>query len=272
MEMMDTTLVTVQRRGAALDIALNRPDKRNALNHSLLMALDAAFIEAERLATADPAGVRAVILRGEGAAFCAGLDLGGFEEVAGIFGEGWRQNLFGMTALYQQILNRIEACSLPVIGMLHGVCIGFGMELALACDFRIAAHGTRLQLPETRLGIIPDVGGTSRLVRALGQPRAKEYILTGKPFDLADAERWGLLNRLTAPDELAAAVEQLVTDLSAAAPLAVRLGKKVIDGAQDLSRGLTLEAWAQSVLMHTEDFERGAAAAITRQPAQWTGR
>ncbi|MCU0466134.1 MAG: enoyl-CoA hydratase/isomerase family protein [Anaerolineae bacterium] len=266
------SLVTITREGHTVHIALNRADKRNALSHSVLTALDSAFDEAERLATQDPAGVRAVVLRGEGPSFCAGIDLSGFEEVSGVFGEKWRENLFSMTARYQQILNKVEACALPVVGLLHGVCIGFGMELALACDFRIAAEGTRLQLPETRLGIIPDVGGTSRLVRALGQPRAKEYIMTGKPFDLADAERWGMVNRVVAPDQLASAGAQMVAELAQAAPLAVRFAKKVIDGAGDLQRGLTLEGWAQSVLMHSEDFGRGAMAALTKQAPEWSGQ
>ncbi len=266
------SLVTLAQRGQIIDVTLNRPEKRNALSHGVLTELDAAFDEVERLAIADPAGVRVVILRGEGPSFCAGIDLSGFEEVSGAFGEKWRENLFSMTARYQQILNKVEASSLPVIGMLHGVCIGFGLELALACDFRIAAEGTRLQLPETRLGIIPDVGGTSRLVRALGQPRAKEYIMTGKPFDLSDAERWGLVNRVVTSDQLEAACETLAAELTQAAPLAVRFAKKVIDGASDLTRGLTLEAWAQSVLMQSEDFSRGAMAALTKQAPDWTGK
>jgi len=266
------SLVTVARRGQIVDVTLNRPEKRNALSHSVLTALESAFDEVERLATADPAGVRAVILRGEGVSFCAGIDLSGFEEVSGVFGENWRENLFSMTARYQHILNKVEACALPVIGLLHGVCIGFGLELALACDFRLAAEGTRLQLPETRLGIIPDVGGTSRLVRAIGQPRAKEYIMTGKPFDLSDAERWGLVNRVVAPDQLASAGDTLAGELAQAAPLAVRFAKKVIDGTSDLTRGLTLEGWAQSVLMHSEDFSRGAIAALTKQAPDWTGK
>jgi enoyl-CoA hydratase/carnithine racemase len=266
------SLVTVRRNGQAVEVVLNRPDKRNALDHAVLTALDAAFGEVERLATDDPVGVRAVLLRGEGVSFCAGIDLAGFEAVSAAFGAGWRENLFALTAYYQQILNKVEACSVPVVALLHGACLGFGMELALACDVRLAAEGTRLQLPETRLGILPDVGGTSRLVRALGQPRAKEYILTGKPFDLADAERWGLVNRVVPPDGLAAAGAQWVAELAQAAPLAVRFAKKVIDGAQDLQRGLTLEAWAQSVLMHSADFERGAMAALTKQPPEWTGK
>lgn len=266
------SLVTVNQRGHILDVTLNRPEKRNALSHGVLTALDAAFDEVERLATADPAGLRAVILRGEGPSFCAGIDLTGFEEISGVFGEKWRENLFSMTARYQQILNKVETSSLPVIGLLHGVCIGFGLELALACDFRIAAEGTRLQLPESRLGIIPDVGGTSRLVRAIGQPRAKEYIMTGKPFDVADAERWGLVNRVVAADQLQTAGDSLAAELAQAAPLAVRFAKKVIDGTSDLQRGLTLEAWAQSVLMHSEDFSRGAMAALTKQAPDWTGK
>nr|MCU0476008.1 enoyl-CoA hydratase/isomerase family protein [Anaerolineae bacterium] len=94
-----------------------------------MTALDAAFGEVERLATDDPVRVRAVLLRGEGVSFCAGIDLAGFEAVSTAFGAGWRENLFALTAYYQQILNKVEACSVPVVALLHGACLGFGMEL-----------------------------------------------------------------------------------------------------------------------------------------------
>lgn len=264
--------VTLTEHAPVLELTLDRAEKRNAINHALLTDLDAALDAAERYATDAPAVWRAVILRAEGPAFSAGLDLGGFEESAAAFGEHWRDNLFVLTACYQRILGKIEALSLPVIALLHGPVLGFGMELALAADFRIAAVGARLQFPESRIGLVPDVGGTTRLTRLLGPARAKEYILTGKPFDLADAERWGLVNAVVQPEELAQRGQALAGELAAAAPLAVRCGKKVIDGLADSQRGQLLEAWAQAALIRTEDFMRGAQAALTRTEPEWIGR
>ena len=146
------------------------------------------------------------------------------------------------------------------------------MELALAADFRIAAEGTRLLLPETRGGIIPDVGGTTRLTRLIGAARAKEYILTGKPFGLADAERWGLVNAVVPADQLLARGDALTAELALAAPLAVRYGKKVIDGMSDLARGLALESWAQAALMNSEDTLIGMQAGMLKTTPEWKGK
>lgn len=260
-------LVSVQQQGQIVTVTLNRPEKRNAINWPVMEALDAAFTGIEQRE-----GVRVVILRGEGKSFSSGLDLTGIPELVASFGEHYRENLFPLTAAFQNVLNRIEDSTYPVIALLHGACIGLGTELALACDFRIAAEGTRMALPETRMGIIPDVGGTTRLLRLLGPARAKEYIMTGKDFDLVDAERWGLVNQVVAPEALDTAAHTLANDLIAAAPLAVSYAKKVIDGAADRQRSLTLEGWAQSVLMRSSDFERGVQALLMKQAPEWKGQ
>lgn len=260
-------LVSVQQQGQIVTVTLNRPEKRNAINWPVMEALDAAFTGIEQRE-----GVRVVILRGEGKSFSSGLDLTGIPELVASFGEHYRENLFPLTAAFQNVLNRIEDSTYPVIALLHGACIGLGTELALACDFRIAAEGTRMALPETRMGIIPDVGGTTRLLRLLGPARAKEYIMTGKDFDLVDAERWGLVNQVVAPESLDTAAHTLANDLIAAAPLAVSYAKKVIDGAADRQRSLTLEGWAQSVLMRSSDFERGVQALLMKQAPEWKGQ
>lgn len=265
------TTVTLTERAPVVDIVLSRAEKRNAVNRELLLDLEAALDTAERLVTDAPTRLRAVILRGDGPVFCAGIDLSGFQDWAEIAGESWRDNLFAVTAQYQRVANKIEALSVPVIALLHGVAIGLGMELALAADFRIAADGTRLQLPESRGGLIPDVGGTTRLMRLVGPSRAKEYILTGKPFDLADAERWGVVNAVVPADQLAARGDALAAELALAAPLAVRLGKKVIDGMDDIQRGLALEAWAQAILIRTNDTMIGMQAGMMRSTPDWTG-
>lgn len=266
------SLVTLIERAPVLEIVFNRVEKRNAVNRALLLDLDAALDSAERLATDAPAVWRAILLRGEGPVFCAGIDLGAFGEWAEVSGAAFRENLFATTALYQRVANKLEAHALPVIALMHGAALGLGMELALAADLRIAAEGTRLQLPETRGGIIPDVGGTTRLTRLIGAARAKEYILTGKPFDLADAERWGLVNAVVPADQLLARGDALTAELALAAPLAVRYGKKVIDGMSDLARGLALESWAQAALMNSEDTLIGMQAGMLKTTPEWKGK
>lgn len=261
------TLIQTHQHDAVFEIVLNRPEKRNAINWSMMMELDTAINTAEQAV-----GVRAVIIRGEGSGFSAGIDVTSFAESSSHFGENWRENLFPLTAAYQAVTNKIEQCSLPTIALLHGYCLGLGFEIALACDFRIAAVGTKIGLPESRLGIIPDVGGTTRLTRLVGAARAKEYVMTGKNIDLEAAERWGILNHLVPADALASTGELLVAELAQAAPLAIQYAKRVIDGMSDTERGLQLESWAQSTLIRTQDFEAGIEAMLTKQPPQWKGK
>ncbi len=259
--------VVMNQREALVEIILNRPDKRNAINWPMMEALHAAIIAAEKLA-----GARVVLLRGEGSGFSAGIDLLGFQDAAGEFGDGWRDNLFPLTQAYQAVVSQFERCSLPVIALLHGYCLGLGMELALACDFRLAAEGTKLGLPETRLGIIPDVGGTTRLAHLVGPARAKELILTGRSIEAQQAEQWGMITACVPADDLPARGAALAAEIILAAPLAVSYAKRVINDLSDTTRGLQLEAWAQSQLIRTEDFTTGAQAMLMKQPADWKGR
>jgi enoyl-CoA hydratase/carnithine racemase len=262
-----TDLITTRQRDHIFEIVLNRPDKRNALNREMMDALAAAIEHAETIP-----GLRAVILRGEGVGFSAGIDVTDFMSAAERFGENWRENLFPLTAYYQGIVSKFEASSLPVIALLHGFCLGMGMELALAADFRIVAGGTRIGLPETLLGLIPDVGGTTRLARLVGPARAKEYIMTGRSMDLTDAERWGVVNHVVPAADLLARGDALADELAQAAPLAVSYTKRVINGITDAERGFQLEGWAQSVLVRTEDFVNGVQAVLTKQPVKWQGK
>lgn len=260
--------LATQTQGAVFEIVLNRPDKRNAIHWPLLEAIGAAIDEAERAP-----GVRLVVFRGEGSGFSAGIDLAAFEGLGATYGENWPSRMLTITAAFQAILNKVERCALPTLALLHGYALGLGLELALACDMRFAAQGAKLALPETRLGIIPDVGGTTRLTRLIGPARAKELILTGRTLtDLEQAERWGLVNAVTAPDELRPRAEALAAELSLAAPLAVSHAKRVIDGGADIDRGLQLEAWAQSQLILTNDFSEGVQAAMAKRKAEWEGR
>jgi enoyl-CoA hydratase/carnithine racemase len=259
--------VTTRQDGHIFEITLNRPEKRNAMNLNLMTALDAAIDEAERTD-----GVRAVIVRGEGKGFSAGIDLMGWQDVAGRFGESWQQNLFTLTAEYQKILNKFERSSLPVILAAHRYCLGMAFELALACDFRIVAEDTKLGLPETKLGLIPDVGGTARLTRLVNIGLAKELIMTGRTFDAAYAERKGIVHYVTPEADLMDKARELADELAQAAPLAVSYAKRVINDVADLDRGLQFEAWAQSVLIRSDDFAEGVEAFITKRAPDWKGR
>ncbi len=260
-------LVITRQRDAIFDIILNRPDKRNAINMEMFQAFDAAVIRAYRTP-----GLRAVLISGAGDSFSAGIDVSSLLGLAQTHGPHWQQRMRAITDEFQGILTRLERLELPTIALLHGHCLGLAFELALACDLRIAAEGTALGLPETRLGIIPDVGGTTRLTRLVGPARAKELIFTGRRFDAADAERWEIVNYVVPRESLPAKAEELADEITQAAPLAVGMAKRVIDGLADIDRGLLLEGWAQSQLFGTEDFLEGAEAFMMRRQPQFKGR
>ncbi len=249
------------------EIVINRPEKRNAITLDMLSALDQAVQTAARTD-----GLRAVLLRGEGRSFSAGIDVTMFMLLAQTYGENWPQRMRTITHDFQAVLTRLERLELPTIALLHGHCLGLALELVLACDLRLAAEGTQLGLPETRLGIIPDVGGTTRLTRLIGPGRAKELILTGKTITADQAERWGVVNHVVPVADLAPAGEALIGELKQAAPLAVGMAKRVIDGLDDLDRGLQLEAWAQSQLFQSEDFQIAVQAFLTGQTPAFKGK
>jgi len=259
-------LIITQQRESTFEIVLNRPEKRNAISAEMFRQFDAAVTRANRTP-----GLRAVIIRGEGESFSAGIDVSALLGLAESHGPHWQQRMRAITDEFQGVLNRLERLELPTIALLHGHCLGLALELALACDLRLAAEGTALGLPETLLGIIPDVGGTTRLTRLVGPARAKELIFTGRRIDAAQAERWGIVNGVVPGAELVAAGDALAAEIAAAAPLAVGMAKRVIDGLADIDRGLMLEGWAQSQLFSTQDFMEGAQAFMTRRRAEWKG-
>lgn len=255
--------------GNIFEITLSRPEKRNAMNLALMQQLEQAIDEAEKY---DLNHIRAVIVRGEGSGFSAGIDLLSFTEMPQAFGDNWQKNLFPMTTTYQRILTKFERSKFPTILVGHTYCLGMAFELALACDFRIFSENTQLGLLETRLGLIPDVGGTTRLIRLVGVGLAKELIMTGRQFDAQYAHQHGIINRITSPDNLMQQALELVDELAQAAPLAVSYAKRVIDAIAEVEQGLKHEAWAQSVLINSEDFAQGAQALLLKQKPEWKGQ
>lgn len=261
-----TDSLLARREGVVFEVTLNRPSQRNAINDAMMNAISDAFDQAER---EFHDGARVVLVRGAGRVFSSGIDLNQFLTLD----DGLRSNLFPFTARYQAVFNKIERSSLPVVCVIQGYCLGLALELALACDFRIAAERARLGLPEARLGIIPDVGGTVRLVKLVGPARAKDLILTGRSIDLEQALDWGLVNAVFPKAELEQGVDEFVEALCASAPLAVSYGKRVVNDIADNAAGLQLEAWAQAQLFRTNDFRRAIKAMIDKTyPIDWEGK
>jgi enoyl-CoA hydratase/carnithine racemase len=266
------SVINVRIDGEIAYIALNRPEKRNAISNEVLQALPKALEEVDR------PEVRAVIIYGEGAVFSAGIDFTSLASDTGAqSGAGGGPDLTRFRRFVhasQASLDALERIEKPVIGALHGYVGGLGLELALACDARIAALGTKLGMPETRIGLVPDVGGTMRLTRTVGYARAKELIMTARMIDAVEAERIGLVNRVVALGTQIAAAEELAREIARNAPLAVGLAKRIIDIGQsvDKSTFMDLESLAQSSLFQTEDFREGAAALIQRRDPKFKGR
>jgi enoyl-CoA hydratase/carnithine racemase len=170
--------------------------------------------------------------------------------------------------------NLAEEMTKPVIAQIHGVCLGGALELALACDLRVLAEDAFVGLPETRLGLVPDLGGSSRLPQVVGLGRAKELIMTGRVIGAQDAERIGLANRIAPAERLEAATQELVDELLACAPVAVGLAKRLMDASARpaLSTTLELEVAAQELCARTEDVREGVQAAAERRAPAFKGR
>jgi enoyl-CoA hydratase/carnithine racemase len=257
------TLVLTEDHGPVRHVILNRPEKRNAFNGELI----AATGEALRDAGADTS-VRCVVLRGAGPMFSSGMDLGALAALAGA-----PENLRAFRREIIEAWNRAEEMPKPTVCAIHGACIGGALELALACDLRVVAADALVGMPETRIGLIPDVGGSSRLPSVVGLGRAKELIMTGKLINGEEAERIGLANRVAPPDELEAATATLVDELLACAPVAVGLAKRVLDASAKpaLSTTLELEVAIQERCAATADFAEGAAAFREKRQPEFSG-
>lgn len=231
------SLVTTEDRGPVRHVVLNRPDKRNAMNQALLLELADALREA-----GDDPSVHCVVLRGEGRVFSAGVDLG---ELASFAGDP--SVLRPFRNVFLDCANLCEQMPKPVVCQIHHTCVGGALEVALGCDLRIASEGSQFGLPEVRFGIIPDVGGSSRLPAVVGLGRAKELIMTAGMIDAVEAHRIGLVNRVVPAEELDSATQMLVDELLANSHIAVGRAKLVMDASArpTLSRTLEMEVAVQ---------------------------
>jgi enoyl-CoA hydratase/carnithine racemase len=255
-------LVLSENRGPVRHVVLNRPAKRNAFDGELVRATGEAL-----RAAADDAAVRVVVLRGAGPMLSAGMDLG---TLAALAADPGTLGAFRRACL--EAWNLAEEMPKPVVCAIHGACLGGALELALACDLRVMSADAVTGLPETRIGLIPDLGGCSRLPQLVGLGRAKELVLTGRIVGAEEAERIGLVNRVAPPGELDAAVDGLVDELLACAPVAVGLAKRALDASARpaLAATLELELLAQERCARTADFAEGARAAAEKRAPSFT--
>jgi methylglutaconyl-CoA hydratase len=265
--LIDETLspVLTEVRDGIAHVTLNRPGAANALSRELVGALGQAFA---RLGGDEHEDVRAVILTGAGGkAFCAGADL---KERRAMTLDETRSFLKHLNA----VVDAIAAFPRPVIAALNGAAFGGGLELALACDFRLAAANVELGLVETRLGIIPGAGGTQRLARLAGVAVAKELILTGRRIVAARALELGLVSEVVAVEELLGAARRLAAELAGAGPLAVTQAKRAIDGGLDLPlpEALAHERACYEIVLPSADRDEGLAAFAEKRPPRFTGK
>jgi methylglutaconyl-CoA hydratase len=256
-------LVLVEREGRVAWLILNRPQAANALSSALVTAL-----RSELAALAGLPDLAAVVIAGTpGKAFCAGADL---KERLTMTLDQTRAYLDDLGAL----ASAIEAFPRPTIAALSGATLGGGLEIALACDLRVADESASIGLSEVRLGIIPGAGGTQRLSRLCGIGIAKELILTGRRIDAHTALRLGLVSQVVRGEALRAAVSALCSELSSAGPLALAQAKRAIDGGfgRSMPEALAIERECYEVVLSSEDRNEGLRAFAEKRPPHFQGK
>ena len=261
--MADFEQLSLTRDAAVATITVNRPRVLNALDaptlHELARAVDGLRADAS---------VRAVVVTGAGEkAFSAGADIAAMAAMSAAEGHAYSR-------LGHEVMACLEALAVPVVGAVNGVALGGGFELALACDLLVASARARFGLPEITLGLIPGFGGTQRLVARVGQARARELIYSGRVFGAEEAERFGLVTRVVAPEEVAGAAAALAAELAGRAPVALQAAKRATAVARDadLDTGCRYEVEAFGVTFASEDRVEGLRAFLDKRAPVWKGR
>ncbi len=252
--------ILVEHRGPVTLVTLNRPQALNALNAQVLADLLAAFAAYDT----DP-DQRCAVLTGSAKAFAAGADIK----------EMQRQGFAQMYAAdYFSGWERFTATRKPVIAAVAGFALGGGCELAMMCDFILAADTAKFGQPEIKLGVSPGMGGSQRLTRAVGKAKAMEMCLTGRMIDAAEAERAGLVSRVIPADDLLNEAMEVAAVIAGMAPLAVLANKEMVDASFEggLTQGIRFERRLFHGLFGTEDQKEGMAAFVEKRAGAWTGR
>ncbi len=245
-------------------LIVNRPEVRNALNRAARMEMADVLARVK----ADPE-IRVLVLSGAGdKAFMAGSDLKELAQYSPLDMENF------MDTLAQGFYSQFERLDRPVIAMIDGLCLGGGLEFALACDLRYASDRSLLGLPEIRLGIMPAGGGTQRLPRLIGVAKTKELIFTGEFIKADEAERLGIVNGVFPAEELEEQVMAVAKKIAAKSSLALKWAKKTINASQEtgLRAGLDYEAMVMCLLFTSEDKQEGIKAMFEKREPKFQGK
>ncbi len=259
---MELQNIVLEQQDDIAIVKFNRPKTLNALNSTTLKELSVVCDELE-----SNGDIRMAIFTGEGKGFIAGADI---SEMAEMNAEQGR--VFG--ALGQKVFRRIELLEKPTIAAVNGFALGGGCEFAMSCDIRIASQKARFGQPEVGLGITPGFSGTQRLPKLVGVGKAKEMIFTGDMVGADEALAIGLVNKVTAPEELMEAAMEMAKKIAANAPLAVKYSKLAIDrGSEEtLEVGNEIEAAYFGLCFASKDQKTGMTAFLQKEKAQFTGK
>jgi enoyl-CoA hydratase len=244
-------------------LTVNRPDKLNALSTELTEELLQFLVEVEK-----DDDLRVLVITGAGdKAFVAGADIKELVERDAVMGRD-------ISRFRQALFARIENLPIPVIAAVNGYALGGGLELALACNIRIASEKAQFGAPEVKLGIIPGDGGTQRLPRLVGLGRAMELVLTGDFIDALEAHRIGLVNKVVPHEELLENVMALAKKIASRPPLAVKFAKEAVNRGQegDTTAGYALESYLHALACTTEDKAEGVAAFLEKRKGDFKGK
>ena len=261
-EAFETLLVDTPAEGV-LVVTLNRPTVGNSLSSQMAEELLALWTD-----LAQPGATRAIVLTAAGdKIFCAGADL---KERDGMTDAQWA----AQHVLFETMRDALVALPVPVIAAVNGAAYGGGFEIALNCDFILAADSARFALPEVKLGIMPGLGGVQNLVRAAGERRAREILLTGDPFTAAQGLAWAVINAVWNPAGLIPEAIDLAKTIAANAPLSVRNIRRVVRETVALggAEAVVVELAAYNELTPTDDRREGVAAWGEKRKPDWKGR
>jgi enoyl-CoA hydratase/carnithine racemase len=262
----ELSVVRVELRpDGILIITLNRPEKLNAFDERMIREMRSVIWKANF-----DDRIRVIVITGTGRAFCAGRDINGLDYENNLPTAGYR----AYVRANHELFDDLEAIEKPVIAAVNGICAGGGVEMAIACDFRMAAQGAEFLLPENQLGVIPASGACSRMIQMIGIGRLKEMVMAALPVGAEEARQIGLVNRVFPSDGLMDGTLAFARELLKRAPQAMGMGKHIINMCQnvDTETGRLLERLGQSVLIRTADNKEGMTSFQEKRKPSFTGQ
>jgi enoyl-CoA hydratase len=254
--------IVLEKKERVATITLNRPKVRNALDTETLLEIGAAVEDID-----NDHDVRVVLITGAGTAFCSGADLGG---IAGLVDKPRDYFL----RLWNKVFSAIDNLGKPVIAVINGIALAGGLELVMACDLAIASEDARLSDQHANYGLVPGGGGSQRLPRLIGIRKAKELLYTGDWLSAAEAERFGLINKVVPANKLREATAELVAKLMSKSPMALKTVKRLVNYGMEipLAAGLEMELVGAIAHSSTEDLAEGISAFMEKRPPVFPGR